>query len=201
MRFPLLLIGLVAACCCATVQAEGEPSRRLAAELAIMVGDARQLSSARVAPQARAGLNERLQGALASFPLLLRRAGEATQPVAALRTSLKRQDWGSFIATLEPLLRRHPFAAGFMTLPPTLQRIAAGKALHEAVCASCHDADWGDTKLPAKHLPTQLAAMPRAEFAARLWLGVRGTREHAYANPFTAEELASLMAYYAQARQ
>lgn len=201
MRVRLLLIGLAAACNCAAAQADGESSHRLAAELAIMAGDARQLASGRVGPQARAGLNERLQGALASFPLLLRRAGEATPPVAELRSSLDHQDWRRFMATLEPLVRRYPFAAGFMSLPSTPQRIAAGNALHKEVCASCHDVDWGDTRLPAKHLPTQLAAMSRAEFATRLWLGVRGTREHAYANPFTDEELASLMAYYAQSRQ
>ncbi len=202
MRFRLLLCGLAAVCLGTAARADGGAShRQLAAELAVMAGDARQLTATRVGPQTRAGLNERLQGALASFPLLLRRAGETSQPVVTLRTSLDRQDWRRFIATLEPLARRHPFTAEFMSIPSTPQRVAAGKALHKEVCASCHDADWGDTRLPAKNLSAQLASMSRVEFAARLWLGVRGTREHAYANPFTDEELASLMAYYSKSRQ
>lgn len=195
-----LLFGLAAVCYTAAVQANGDASRQLAAELAVMTGDVRQLTTARIGPQERAGLNERLQGALASFPLLLRRAGERTQPVVALRAHLNRQDWRSFLATLEPLGHRHPFSVGFMSFPSTPQRIAAGKTLHKEVCASCHDSDWGDARLPAKNLSAQLVSMARVEFAARLWLGVRGTREHAYANPFTDEELAGLMAYYAQSQ-
>ncbi len=163
-----------------------------------MAGDARQLSVGEIGPQERRGLVERLQGALASLPLTLRRAGADPQSVAPLRASLQRQDWRAFLATLAPLTERHPFTAGFLSIPATPQRVRAGAALHQEVCAACHAADWGDTLLPAKVLPAQLASMPRAEFAARLWLGVRGTRATNYANPFTDEELAALMLYYSQ---
>lgn len=64
-------------------------------------------------------------------------------------------------------------------------------------CAGCHDAPAVDTRWPARNLFEQAAAMPRAEFAARLYLGVRGDRSTAYRNPFSDLELGALMAWYA----
>lgn len=175
-------------------------ARRLGAELLILDGDVRELIAGRARPLEREGLVLRLQGALSSLPLTLRRAGADPQSASALRSHLERRDWQAFKAALAPLLRRYPFAAPFLALPATPHRIAAGQALHKENCAPCHDADWGDVRLPAKNLAAMAARQPRTEFAARLWLGVRGTREHAYANPFSDEELASLLAYYEKVR-
>lgn len=179
-----------------------EQARRLGAELAILAGDARRLvHDSSLGPREREGLVLRLRGALASLPLSLRRAGADAGPVSSLRAAIADSDWRGFLALSLQLSQRHPFSADFLKRPVTPQSIAQGAALHRAVCAPCHDVDWGDVPLPAKRLTVQARSMPLPEFAARLWLGVRGTREQAYANPFTAEELASLLAYYTQSRQ
>lgn len=102
---------------------------------------------------------------------------------------------------LQALAQRHPFdARRLLAAPATPQMIAMGEALHRETCAGCHDTDWGDTLLPAKNLSAQFAAMPREEFAARLWLGVRGTRDTAYINPFSDAELTALIAWYGRNR-
>lgn len=197
MHIRSLLIGLAVVFCAAAVQAGNDTERRLAAELVVMSGDVRILIAGKSGPQERKGLILRLQGGLSSLPLLLRRAGSSPELVAAMRTDLARENWRTLAASLESLMRRHRFnATRLLSQRPTPKALALGAAIHRDTCATCHDVDWGDTLLPAKILSAQLAIMPREEFAARIWLGVRGTRETAYANPFSDDELAALIAYY-----
>lgn len=196
MRVHSLLCGLAVACCSATAAFAGEPTKQLAAELLIVSADARRLAEERLGPQERQGLRKRIESALASLPLAMRRTNADPFPVKEMRLALERSDWARFAETVKPLLQRYPYEGRFLALPSTSQRIAAGAALHKETCAACHAVDWGDTLLPAKNLKEQRTQMPRVEFAARLWLGVRGTRETAYANPFSDEELAALIAYY-----
>ncbi len=196
-----LLVGLAAACCCAAVGAE-EKTQRLAAEIVIMAGDTRRLLHEQSGPLERKGLEERLAGAAASLPLSLRRAGSDATIVAALRAAIARRDWRHLARQLDTLGQRHPFdARHLLDAAPEPRTLALGERLHKEVCAGCHDAPSNaDALLPAKNLAAQFASMPPEEFAARLWLGVRGTRDNAYANPFADAELAALIAWYRQPR-
>lgn len=199
-----LLIGLVTACCCAataTVRAEGEP-QRLAAEILIMAGDTRRLLHEQSGPLEEQGLEKRLAAAVASLPLSLRRAGSDTTAVAVLRAAIARRDWRNLARQLDTLKQRYPFdARRLLDAAPTSRTLARGAALHQEVCAGCHDhPSETDTRLPAKNLSAQVHGMPAEEFAARLWLGVRGTRDNAYANPFDDSELAALFVWYRQSR-
>lgn len=204
-RRPLARFALLAAAgCCAAVtctavaQAAGEDQRRLAAELVVIGGDLRRLRAGDGGPLERAGLEKRLAGALASLPLLLRRAGGDPAPVAPMRAALAGKAWRALGVTLAEVGRRHPFDATQL-LPPRPADAAtreAGAAIHRAACAGCHEADGADGALPAKRLATWIRAMPREEFAARLWLGVRGDRMTGWRNPFSDPELAALIAFY-----
>ncbi|MBI5901728.1 MAG: hypothetical protein HZB40_21230 [Rhodocyclales bacterium] len=198
MRFSPLLIGLAAACCCAAAQAAGDHTRRLGAELVVMAGDTRRLILHEGGPLERKGLEQRLGGALASLPMLLRRAQGDPAPVAALRASHGRRDWRRLAMQIETLKRRHSFdARGLLGATPTREVLALGASIHGATCAGCHDSPAdADTLLPARNLAAQLKSMPREEFAARLWLGVRGDQSTALANPFSEEELAALICRY-----
>lgn len=200
VRFRSLLAGLAAACCCAAVQAAGEHERRLAAELVVMAGDVRRLMDNEGGPLEREGLVKRVNGALSSLPLLLRRANGDPHPVVAMRASTARGDWRGLAAALATLKRRYPFAArSLLSAEPTPEMLALGASIHRATCAGCHDAASGDGLLPAKNLATQLKSMPREEFAARLLLGVRGDRMTGLRNPFSDFELAALIAQYSVA--
>lgn len=200
----LFLVALAAACCCTAAGADGkgEHERRLAAELAVMAGDIRRLASEQGGALEREGLVKRLSGALSSLPLLLRRVQGEPAPVAALRAALEQRDWRKLATQIETLRKRHPFDARHLLDPaPTREALALGASIHTSTCAACHDKPSGeDTLLPAKNLSAQLKGMPREEFAARLWLGVRGDQSTALANPFSAAELAALIAWYAQTR-
>ena len=197
MRVRILLAGLAVACSCATAQAGGEHQRRLAAELAVMAGDARRLTTGEGGPLEREGLVKRLNGALSSLPLLLRRANGDAKPVVLMRASFARHDWRALSATLATLKQAHPFdARPFLVAVPTPEMLNLGASIHRTTCAGCHDAPSQDSQLPAKNLAAQLASMPRDEFAARLLLGVRGDRTTAWRNPFSDLELAALIAHY-----
>lgn len=197
MRTWKVLFGVAAACfSVAATAATADPARQLAAELLIIEGDARRLWQGKSGPLERRGLRQRLEGALASLPVALRRAGTEPHAVKALRTALRDNDAPRFARSLQPLIQRHRFTARFMMHAGPAQDIAAGAKLHRETCAVCHDTDRGDVALPAHRLQRLAASLSREEFAARLWLGVRGTREIAYANPFSDAELAALFAYY-----
>lgn len=206
MRRFLLPIAWAAACWSAATQAGAagpEHGRRLAAELTVMAGDARRLQLERPGPQERQGLEKRLAGALAALPLSLRRVGGDAGAVVELRALHERRDWTGFGTLLQALRQRHPFdAQPFLVVAPTPALTRLGAEIHRTVCAGCHDAPpQGDALLPAKRLPDQLASMSREEFAARLWLGVRGDKATAFANPFSERELAALIAWYSTPRR
>jgi len=198
----ILLAGLAVACNCATAQTGGEHERRLAAELVVMAGDVRRLALGDGGPLERSGLEMRLAGALASLTLSLRRAQDDPAPVAVLRTNHKQRDWRTLATQLEILKKRHPFdARRLLGAASTREALARGATIHTSTCAACHDKPSGeDVLLPAKNLSAQLKGMPREEFAARLWLGVRGDQSTALANPFSDAELAALIAWYGKTR-
>lgn len=181
--------------------ARAESARRLGAELLVLAGDARRLQAGEGGPVERTGLITRIAGGLASLPWLMRQAGARPEPVGALRADAERQDWAGLRVRLASLSARHRFESPVLldVAGETDALRALGDAIHRASCAACHDApSTADDALPAKNLSGQLRAMPRAEFAARLWLGVRGDRVTGFANPFSEIELRALMAWYAR---
>ncbi len=177
-------------------------AQRLGAEIAILAGDARRLIQETLPPLERTGLEQRLAGGLASLPVALRRAGGDASVVPPLRTAVGQRDWPTVRTQLNALQRRHPFAtAQLLGAAPTRDALALGESIHRSTCAGCHDTPANDDRLlPAKNLAIQMHSMPPEEFAARLWLGVRGDRRSALANPFSAAELAALIVWYRQSR-
>ncbi|MBK6629748.1 MAG: cytochrome c [Betaproteobacteria bacterium] len=192
-----LLAFLAAALFSAAAAAQDEHRRRLAAELVVMAGDVRRVASGAEPALHREGLQDRLAGALSSLPLLLRRAGGEVTAVPALRVALARRDWRTLSARLNALHRKYPLdLSSLLPARATPERLRLGEAIHKQACAGCHNAPATATKLPAFNLFEQVRHMPRAEFAARLLIGVRGDRSTAWRNPFSDLEIGALMAYY-----
>lgn len=191
-----ILVLAAAAIFSAGALAQDEHSRQLAAGLAVMAGDVRQLAASEK-PQRREGLRARVAGDLSSLPLLLRRAGGDAASVPPLRTALAKGDWRSLERGLAVLHRRHPLdLRTLLPAAPSPERLRLGETIHRQTCAGCHDASTADTNLPALNLFEQSRNMPREEFAARLIIGVRGDVSTAYRNPFSDLELGALIAYY-----
>jgi mono/diheme cytochrome c family protein len=207
-----LWAGLALAAAVATAagpaRAGGEHERRLGAEAAILLGDALRLAGPMPEPQ-RAGILARIEGGLAGFPLLVRQAREANPALLPLarenlvdiRKALTERNLPVVISGLAALVRSYPFdAAGILPAEATPERLRAGKAIHEETCAGCHDHSDPQAELPAHDLFRWARAMPAGEFAARLYAGIRGDALTGLANPFGAEDLAALIAYYREGR-
>lgn len=192
-----LFLAFAAAVFSAAAAAQGEHERRVAAELAVMLGDLRRIEANTESPQHREGLHARLAGALSSLPLLLRHAAGDAAAVPALRASLAKRDWRALRTGLETLQRKHVFET-FSLLPreATPGRLRLGEAIHRQACAGCHEAPATGTLLPAFNLFEQARRAPREEFAARLLIGVRGDRSTAWRNPFSDLEIGALLVYY-----
>lgn len=199
------IFGLVffwaAACSSAVAQPRleyREPAQQLAAELVVLAGDVRRLRYETPGPLETQGLEKRLLGGVASLPLTLRRAGADSAVAARLRNAIDRRDWSSLADQLNTLKQRFPFdIRPFQVAASTPATRKLGEKIHREVCGGCHDNPaTQDTFLPAKNLAVLLKSMPRDEFVARLWLGVRGDKQTAYANPFSKTELAALIAWY-----
>ncbi|MEZ5616241.1 MAG: hypothetical protein R3E35_13640 [Rhodocyclaceae bacterium] len=205
MRLRFVLAFAAAAVFSVAAAAQDEHARRLAAELVVMAGDLRRLDAGTESRLHREGLRDRLAGALSSLPLLLRRAGADPSVVAPLRTALARGERKALSAGLAALKGKYPFdAASLLPRQATPERLRLGEAIHRQACAGCHDAQRksprdapaADTRLPAFNLFDQAKRLPRAEFAARLLLGVRGDRGTAWRNPFSDLELGAMLIYY-----
>ncbi len=193
-----LLVLLAATTCLAAAAQPDEHRQRLAAELTVMAGDVGRIASGTESALHREGLQDRLAGALSSLPLLLRSAGADAAAVPPLRGALSRRDWRALHTGLQELQREHPLdLATVLPDRPSPQRLRLGAAIHRQACAGCHDTPSTQTRLPAFNLFDQFRRMPRAEFAARLLLGVRGDSSTAFHNPFSHLEIGALMAYYA----
>lgn len=191
------LVLVVAAALSGGAAAQDEHSRQLAAGLAVMAGDVRQLAGKGMTPQRREGLRARLAGDLSGLPLLLRRTGGTATLVPPLRTALLKEDWSLLVKELAALRRRYPLdVRTVLPTSPTPERLRLGEAIHRQACTGCHDAPSTDTKLPALNLFKQIRSMHGEEFAARLIIGVRGNRSTAYRNPFSDLELSALISYY-----
>lgn len=182
------------------------PARALAAEIRVMLGDLRRLEGEPApTPTQIAGLRQRLAGALAALPWLLRRAGHEPERsgIGTLREALAQDDRAGLRRGLQRLASAHPLDLTGILPPddrPQARRLAA--RLHESYCAGCHarGMEPPDVMLPARDLFADARAMPLEEFAARMLNGVRGDKLTGLRNPLSAMDLSALIAYYRAGR-
>lgn len=185
--------------------AQGEHSRRAAAELRVLASDVNKLIKfASNAQQSivQEGLNERVRGALASLDILLRLADqeagrESISNIATVLTSYKHLDNARFAdlaKVLSNLVDEYPLYLPPYKSPPKARQIAL--ELHQHRCAGCHDHPIEQVKRPAYNLYKQVQSMPQIEFYARMLVGVRGDRITGIDNPLTDLQIAALIAVY-----
>lgn len=200
-------VGLAVLVCAAAAEAGGEHAQRLAADIAVMEGDAHALLDPATAEVHKRGLRARLGGGLSTLGLLIRlavqenpRLGPAPPDAAgSLRAALERGDGLGLAKGLGALARLYPFdATGILPAAATPARLGRGRQIHEDICAGCHDAPDLETPRPAFNLFERAGALPAGEFAARLAAGVRGDNLMSLQNPLSDEDMASLTAFYRQ---
>ncbi len=193
--------------------AQGEHSRRVAAELLVLQGDARRLTAPRFSEKQKKGLRDRILGGLAALAILLRLADEEAEAgrtsgadgpradhagaVARLRKALDAGDIAELQSLLARLVRAYPLRVpGILPITASPARWARGRRLHERLCAGCHDAPDLDVERPAYNLFAEVRRLSPEELAARLIVGVRGDVVTGVANPLSDEQIAALIVFY-----
>lgn len=180
--------------------AQGEHSRRIAAELAVIAGDLRLLQSKQLSAQHATGLHERIKGGLSGLDILARLADqEQNQPPTSRHTLLKtlRSQLGSgSLSAMEPvianLIKQYPLELPTIKVKDT----TSFKKLHKELCAACHDTPNLNTTRPAYNLSTQTTSTDPVEMFARMLVGVRGDRITGIDNPLSDVQIIGLLTYY-----
>jgi len=202
----LILAGVLLFSASASVFPAGEHSRRAGAELLVLRGDLDRLAQEALPAEQVLGLQARIRGSLAALPLLLRLADQELQREPsnlAAETPLELLAAGvneSLRRRLKRLSQRYPFpGTGILPAIPSPRRLSLARELHQTLCAGCHDSPAPGMERPAFNLFAQARSLPQQEFAARMLIGIRGDVLTGLGNPFTDEELASLIAFYGNA--
>lgn len=189
------------------VSAQGEHSRRAAAEIGVLIGDLRRLQAPDTPTIHKTGLRDRIKGGFAALDILLRLADqELGKPVSKYKDKVNELslwlDEGK-LGKAESLLAR--WRAKYpLTLPDVKvsdQSLVLGKQLHQSLCAHCHDHPNSVIERPAYNLFSEARDLPQSEFLARLFVGVRGDRITGIDNPLSDYEIAALIQFYHQEEQ
>lgn len=184
--------------------AQDERLRALSAELAVIAGDARALAAPTTAPRRRAGLAQRIASSLGSLGMTVRDAFQANPgreqqflgEVQALRALFNSGDVQGLSRKVNRLMALSPLDISyFEPLEPTPLRMGTGRSLYRQLCKGCHEHPDPQALNPAPDLFAMAATEPRGEFVARLLGGIHGDRTTTLENPFSDEEIASLMVY------
>lgn len=185
--------------------AQGEHSRRAGAELRVMAGDVKLLTTLTnndTDALQQEGLGSRIRGALAAIDILMRLADQEAGRDArsyknAVHTALEHLD-NNRLAELGKILSGLTINLPLVqpSYQPTDVSIKAARGLHQQQCAACHDHPNRKVARPAYNLYTQISSMPEIEFYARMLVGVRGDRVTGIDNPLTDAQIASLIAVY-----
>jgi len=183
--------------------ADSAPTRPLAVNLRVALGDLHRLATPGLSHTNAEGLGGRIRGALGLLPWLLARAGypaEADALAARAETPLDAAGRAALIAALNDLAERFPLGLTARTgATPPGPALAEAAAIHEAYGAGCHDgAGGGDPELalPARDLRLMASEEPADLFLARLSLGIKGDETIAFRSPVTDRQLLALLALY-----
>jgi len=185
--------------------AQGEHSRRAAAELQVIIADVaklRQLAANEDTTLHQKGLHDRIKSGLSSLAILLRLADqEKGRPVSNVRNEvskaanlLSKANWEALQAQLRQL------EAGYDLHIPTLDltnsAVTDAIELHQQMCAACHDNPVSDVERPAYNLYKQAKQESEITFFARMLVGVRGDRVTGIDNPLSDLQLLALVQLY-----
>ncbi|MBZ0092553.1 MAG: hypothetical protein K8F27_10065 [Sulfuricellaceae bacterium] len=206
--FLLIVAALLAAI--PPASAKGEHDRRLRVEVAVLRGDARLLADPATPPLRRQGLRQRIRSSLGTLGMLVRYAAqserrpqpELMEQVADLRDLFASGNIHGLARRLDWIKSNYPLdMSGFLPLAANPSRLRAGQSIYQKLCMGCHQNPDRNQPNPAPDLFFLAATLPQDEFAARMLGGIHGVRLTTLQNPFSDEEIASLMTFFASGRR
>lgn len=202
MRRSLAALALLTAG--APALAAGEYDRALRVDVAVLQGDARLLADPATSAIRRTGLQARIASILGTLDMTVRERNNhspSTQipfpAVAALRADFRQGSPERFLRSATSLATTLPLdTTYFIPLTQTPLRAKTGKDLYRTLCIGCHQYTDPHAANPAPNLFDMARSTPSTEFVARMLGGVHGVPRTTLKNPFSDEEIASLMVYF-----
>ncbi len=154
-------------------------------------------------PAQRKGLEDRLRGAFAGLPVLLRLADQERGLMNEIPSLTFRQfaarlandQPGGVVQMAAELIKKYP-----LLLPRATGSPVRARTIHNEYCAACHDDPDLSVERPAFNLFKQAKRQPVNEFLARMIIGIRGDRVTGYGNPLNDTELSALVTLYRTAK-
>lgn len=203
MRRSLAVLALLTAG--APALAAGEYDRALRVDVAVLQGDARLLADPATSAIRGTGLRARVTSVLGTLDMTARERNNhnpSTQiplpAVAALRADFRQGRPERFLRSATSLAAALPLdTTYFVPLVNTPQRARTGEDLYRTLCIGCHQYTDPHATNPAPNLFDMARSTPSTEFVARMLGGVHGVPRTTLKNPFSDEEIASLMVYFA----
>jgi hypothetical protein len=202
-----LLVSLILFAAALTGWAAGEPQRHLQVEVAILYGDTSMLLDPATPPLRRQGLRQHIRSSLGTLGMLTRYAiqDDASPPaqlkkqLADLRMLFDSNRLPAFSRQLRQLKSSQPLdVSGFLPLTATPLRLQTGQSIYRNLCIGCHMNPDKTQANPAPDLFLMARTLPRDEFIARMLGGIHGVQLTSLQNPFTDEEIISMITYFKQ---
>jgi len=186
-----------------SVFAQGEHTRRAATEIRVINGDIRRLQAINTSSIHKVGLKHRIQGGLAALDILLRLADQETgspishyrSEVSNLASLINNNELSKANSVLDQWEERYPLKLAKFN-PGSNVNHKPAKALHQELCAACHDNPAIEVERPAYNLFDEAKNLEYTEFLARLFVGVRGDRVTGIDNPLSDYEILALLNFY-----
>ncbi|MGI9304475.1 MAG: hypothetical protein ACR2RB_17480 [Gammaproteobacteria bacterium] len=201
----ILFVMLAAACAPAAAKSPELSERTLCpAELLVVMADVKKYYQTAADQALSRGLKNRIGSALSTLPFVCRRYAQARDLEPALRddfisrirklgTLFDAGDKTGLLAQLQELVRDAPFeTAQFSFDREDGQDEREAGDTYRLYCHGCHDATVTASENPAYSLFDMAKNLPRAEFFARMLLGVRGTPDIGLSNPLAPAEIGAM---------
>jgi hypothetical protein len=184
--------------------AVGEHDRALRVDVAVLQGDARLLADPTTPTARRSGLQARIASTLGTLDMTARERNNSNTStpirlpaIAVLRAEFRQGRPERFLRSATSLAATLPLdTTYFIPLVHTPQRAKTGEDLYRTLCIGCHQYTDPQAANPAPNLFRMAHTTPSTEFVARMLGGVHGVPRTTLKNPFSDEEIASLMVYF-----
>lgn len=189
----------------APAPAAGEYDRALRVDVAVLQGDARLLADPATPAVRRTGLRARIASTLGTLGISAREAWNHSHDpsqillpsITALRTDFRRQRPDQFLRRATSLAMTFPLdTTYFIPLAITPLRARTGQSIYRQLCIGCHQYTDPNAANPAPNLFAMAQSIPPTELVARMLGGVHGAPRTTLKNPFSDEEIASLLVYF-----
>ncbi len=190
--------------------AESESNRRLGAEIVVMKNDLQRITSSDLSLYHKEGLKERIRGALAVLPLLIRKSWNGLPPMPSyglehaqkVKNALDSSNYLLANKVLDKFLKNYPFnTSGLLPSDSRPFALKSSKKLHATFCAGCHDDPDVSVSRPAWNLFDLSKKITPKDLAARMVIGIRGDSLTGLENPLRDSEISALIAYYNKTSQ